>query len=148
MKKIYQIIKLPFAVYNFVEAWDLLARGKSHEAEKKFAQGEKYVDNLMYEFLIMKGMIKFNLHKDAECIVLFKKAWKQIDKDTKLPKEDKLYFKSYMSGCLEVYKEYLNYDFKPIEFIPIESIDLQKVNKNLKNRFPYRNHPDWDKYEG
>ena len=146
MKKIYQIIKKPFAVYHFVEAWDLLARGESQEAEKRFSLGKEYNKNLLHQFLIMKGKIKFSLRKRQECADCFLEALKKLDKGKNLPIDNSLYLRSYITRCLEFYKEHLNYDFKPVEFVPIERIDLQKVNKNSIKRFPSRNHRDWDKY--
>lgn len=146
IRKIYLLFKACIGAFYFEYAWDLLARKKIEKAEKQIQIGEKFIKKLPYEYLMMKGHIKFHTNKDLECIALAENAWKALDEDNKLSQEDSLYLKSYISTWLEIYKEFFDIDLQNIELIPIESIDLQKVSKHWIKRFPSRDHPDWYKY--
>ena len=130
IRKIYLLFMACIGAFYFEYAWDLLARKKIKKAEKKIQIGERFIKKLPYEYLIMKGKIKFSLTKDSECLELYKQAWKAVDKDNKLSKEDNLYLKSYMSGSLEIYKKFFDIDLKNIELIPIGAINLDKVSQH------------------
>ena len=148
LKKIKRVFRVFRASLLVEEAWDLVARDKPEKAEKVFETAEQYLDKLPYEFIVIKGEIKFRLKKRAESLECYQMAWKQIQASRKLSDFDKKYLHLYMYSTIKLYREFLELklDSLNIDSMDVREVDLQKVSKTWKKRFPYRNHPDWDKY--
>lgn len=146
LKNIFKLLRMWQAAHIFEESWDLLARDKAVDAEALFEKGEHLLKHLPYEHKIMKGVIKFRLRKRDECIELYKNAWTDLNKDNTLSMADKMYLKYYMYGDLIIYNNFLGTSLEGTELVTASDVPLKKVSANWKRRFPYRDHPDWDKY--
>lgn len=146
LTKIFNLPNLLRASWSFEEAWDLFARNKPEEAEKRFEKAETYIKTLPYEYKIMKGTIKSWLDKHNEAVSLYESAWNEINSDLQLPVEDNLYLKLYMFHALEVYKNTLDKNLDWVTPVTGNDVPLKNVSTKWKRRFPYREHPDWERY--
>ena len=148
LSRVFSLPKIMLAVYRLEKTRYYIAKNQISEAQSIFAAGEKMLDQLPYEYKILKGKVMYFAREREECIRLFKEAWNELESDQQILAEDKKYYKSYMSSIFKLYEEYIKFDKGDIEFIEIQDIDLSKVHPRIRRTFPSRNHPAWDKYEG
>lgn len=146
LSRVFTLPKLMLAVYRLEKTRDYIAKNQIPEAQHVFLKGEKMLDNLPYEYKILKGKVMYFARKREECIELFKEAWNELDLDQKIPSEDKKYYMSYMSSIFNLYEKHIEFDKGNVNFVDIKTINLSKVSKSLIRDFPMRNHPDWNKY--
>lgn len=114
-------------IFTRLRTAPLVAEKKFVDAERVFEKGEKFIRSLPYEYKIIKARIKFNLDKREQCVELLKQAWYELEADSSISLEEKLYLKEYISYSLKIYEKFLDFDKGNIEFIDINAIDLSKV---------------------
>lgn len=96
------------------------------------------------EELLVKAAIKNNLEKFDESFALFESAYDRLISAKKIKPQDQKYLTFYTQCKVSNIGRYLERDVSRFSAVVMSDLEIGKVTKHLKKKFPCYEHPDFD----
>jgi hypothetical protein len=135
----------PMIAYKWVQALESASKDEFERSNMLLDEIAPYFGNRMVEYHLLKGYVSFALKNDVDSIENFKTSIYLLKSSNRYNDAEKKYISCYASTFgTQASRQYSDVNGDSVfPHISPEQVDLHNVRKNLKIRFPLKQHPRW-----